>query len=465
MANRKMRNVPINIPISNPQFGVQPVVYYPSNSFLDSGRQAPRQRPRLQYHSSDVSDFSRRSHVVYSANPPSPSSPEFANHLRYQRPPDSPRIMRPTSASKVHLIEQLVDRQDSIRKQMKDTISGWKIAVKDIPKPGRKISVDDQMKRIRALCADVDHHLHRWKDEIHRLTGIRINTAAPSPGTRQNDMKQTPFKQMVVNDTRSKELNMEKSVQDTKKENIHLREKMAGLEEDLRKVIQEKEELLTRLSEISGSRLTDGNVQFTDLNTQNRPTKIAERFQELYNDEWMAALDVLPQDDPLSEKKSISTLLYIIQSSFEFCENESREMTRRLTSAVFGDGKDNIQLNDESKRLIQQLQKSTADLMTPGVAQKFCQSLDIDENFEHPLPESVKTFAAECAKITWCMVVQSPPMRIVCGGSHGKKFDRNMFSEYTQQGEVLDFVVWPAVLIENGGALLSKGVVQPLKPS
>lgn len=52
-------------------------------------------------------------------------------------------------------------------------------------------------------------------------------------------------------------------------------------------------------------------MQFTDLNTLNRPTKIAESFRELYNNEWMTALDVLPNDDPLTEKKSISTLLYI----------------------------------------------------------------------------------------------------------------------------------------------------------
>lgn len=70
-----------------------------------------------------------------------------------------------------------------------------------------------------------------------------------------------------------------------------------------------------RLSEVSGSKLVDGNVQFTDLNTQNRPTKIAENFRELYDDEWMEALEVLPSEDPVAEKKSISTLLYIVKVS------------------------------------------------------------------------------------------------------------------------------------------------------
>lgn len=55
-------------------------------------------------------------------------------------------------------------------------------------------------------------------------------------------------------------------------------------------------------------------MQFTDLNTQNRPTKIAENFRELYNDEWMEAMEVLSNDSSDAEKKSISTLLYIVQA-------------------------------------------------------------------------------------------------------------------------------------------------------
>lgn len=166
MPYHKTRNTPITVPIPNPQFGVQPVVYYPSNPWNSSARserQDLRQRPRLQYRTSDVSDFSRRSLNAYSTVPPSPLPPEFANHIRYQPSPEPQRILRSTSASKLHLIEELVDRQDFIRKQMKETITGWKIVVKEIPKPGRKMTVDDQMKRIRALCGDINQHLQRWK--------------------------------------------------------------------------------------------------------------------------------------------------------------------------------------------------------------------------------------------------------------------------------------------------------------
>lgn len=463
MANRRKRNAPFHVPIPSPKLGVQPVVYSaasPWNTMTNSSRQAHRQRTQLSYHSSDVSDFSGR----FSDNVFSRRSPEFANHLKYQPLSEPEKIIRSGSANSLHLLEQIVNRQDLIRKKMRDAITEWKIVAKDIPKPGKKISVNDQMKRIRGLCQDIDQHLCRWKDEIYRLTGRRVTLSSHSSSLDDSDMKESVSKQTTMNQSQGKELmNLEKCLQDIKKENSKSKEKIAALEEDLRKVIQEKEELLTRLSQISGSRLTDGNVQFTDLNTQNRPTKIAENFRELYNDEWMEALEVMPNDSPDAERKSISTLLYILQSSFEYCKNESKKMNARLVSAVYGDETQPSELNDESKSLILQLQKSTADVMAPEIAQKFCNVIDIDENFEHPLPANVKKFAAGCTKVTWCMVVQSPPMHIVCNGSSGSTLDRNLFSEYTQQGEKLDFIVWPAVLIENDGALLSKGVAQPLK--
>lgn len=40
-------------------------------------------------------------------------------------------------------------------------------------------------------------------------------------------------------------------------------------------------------------KLTDNNPNITDLSDMNRPTKIAERFTELYNNEWTEAFETL----------------------------------------------------------------------------------------------------------------------------------------------------------------------------
>lgn len=162
MANRRKKNAPFHVPIPSPQLGVRPVVYSaasPWNTITDSSSQAHRQRTQLSYHSSDVSDFSGR----FTDNVFSRRSPEFANHLKYQPRSEPQRILRSGSANSLQLLEQIVNRQDLIRKKMRGAITEWKIVAKDIPKPGKKISVNDQMKRIGGLCHDIDQHLRGWK--------------------------------------------------------------------------------------------------------------------------------------------------------------------------------------------------------------------------------------------------------------------------------------------------------------
>lgn len=67
-----------------------------------------------------------------------------------------------------------------------------------------------------------------------------------------NDLKETSSKQTTVSQNQGNELkNLEKCLQDVKKENSKSKEKIAALEGDLRKVIQEKEELLTRFERSS----------------------------------------------------------------------------------------------------------------------------------------------------------------------------------------------------------------------
>jgi hypothetical protein len=38
-------------------------------------------------------------------------------------------------------------------------------------------------------------------------------------------------------------------------------------------------------------------------------------------------------------------------------------------------------------------------------------------------------------------------------------FDRQVYKEYTQMGTKVKFLVWPALFLHKGGALISKGVL------
>ena len=58
------------------------------------------------------------------------------------------------------------------------------------------------------------------------------------------------------------------------------------------------------------------------------------------------------------------------------------------------------------------------------------------------------------------MAVQDPPMAILTDESKDGKFDKTKFKEYTKTGSYVDFIVWPAVLIQEGGDMMAKGVAQ-----
>jgi hypothetical protein len=58
------------------------------------------------------------------------------------------------------------------------------------------------------------------------------------------------------------------------------------------------------------------------------------------------------------------------------------------------------------------------------------------------------------------MVVKEPPMVLVHDQMEGQPIDHNLFSLYTKRGSVVEFVIWPALILNKNGPILSKGVVQ-----
>lgn len=70
-----------------------------------------------------------------------------------------------------------------------------------------------------------------------------------------------------------------------------------------------------RLSKLMGNRLTDNNPNIADLSDNNRPTKIAERFTELYDNQWSDAFEYINTYFQ-SETKTIEILLCILKVIF-----------------------------------------------------------------------------------------------------------------------------------------------------
>ena len=63
-------------------------------------------------------------------------------------------------------------------------------------------------------------------------------------------------------------------------------------------------------------------------------------------------------------------------------------------------------------------------------------------------------------ELCWTMQIQDPPMHLEFDSS--ADIDKSVFRLFTRNGNILDFVVWPALMLHENGPLVHKGVVQPL---
>lgn len=73
---------------------------------------------------------------------------------------------------------------------------------------------------------------------------------------------------------------------------------------------------------MAGRKLTDNNPNIADLSDTNRPTKLAEQYSQIYDNEWTEAFEYLDglKDYKEDDKKAINVLFQTISvSTFKIC--------------------------------------------------------------------------------------------------------------------------------------------------
>lgn len=71
------------------------------------------------------------------------------------------------------------------------------------------------------------------------------------------------------------------------------------------------EGFVLRLSEVAGERLRFNNPAIADLSDENRPNKLAEKFSELYDNEWTELYETL--DVTGEEEEIIGQIVSLLQ--------------------------------------------------------------------------------------------------------------------------------------------------------
>lgn len=222
----------------------------------------------------------------------------------------------------------------------------------------------------------------------------------------------------------------------------------------------EKEKALTRLSAYAGEKLRLNNPGLADLSDENRPNKLAEKFSELYDNDWTDALDSLA-DTNQTEESQTQDLLQTLQDIYDCCmQFAERQRTRLILDITKPSSlKDEPKETDVPGRILSKvidLQKQTA---SDAIADMRNYVLARENSANNT---SMQKYIDRCIEYCWMMAVQDPPMMLDFGPAQNEEFDKEVFRCYTITGEKVEFMVWPAVFLYKDGPLVTKGVLQPI---
>ncbi|KAH3785861.1 hypothetical protein DPMN_163956 [Dreissena polymorpha] len=303
----------------------------------------------------------------------------------------------------------------------------------------------------RALQQQLRQTQENLKEMADQFAVIKIKQKEALDGIR-----------IQLNDKSQEVSDLRKMLDVSKAKEATFNHQIEHVQDKLQKTTTELEDTKTRLSKFMGQQLTDNNPNITDLSDKNRPTKLGERFSELYDNEWTDAFDVLGSIYK-DERTTVITLITILKDADKYCREEAEKQMEHLRNALTLNmetgGSDipiliNKQMKDCRKALATEAGQHLFEVYTKELSQK------------SPTRDSAKSalrveaFLREAFIICWLMTIQDPPVVFDRILQHGEKFNPELYRSYTKSGPLVDFPVWPTMFLHEGGPVLYKGVAQ-----
>nr|XP_022321254.1 uncharacterized protein LOC111123295 [Crassostrea virginica] len=247
-----------------------------------------------------------------------------------------------------------------------------------------------------------------------------------------------------------------------------LQSEIESLDGEVKRLTMEKNDALTRLSELAGRRLVENNPAIADLSTEIRPTKIGENFMQVYDNEWTDAFEEL-QKTGIDDDQCISILLSMTKENFDLTTTLAKKFRDQMFSGlssfpeerkkVLMEQNNNPQVaTKDEEQLINQLQRVSAARTVRSI-QKYAKR----EREQTKYGKDCERFAAKCLEMCWYMAVQSPPLALVFDVKRLDPFNDKYFKKFVTTGDKFDFVVWPCILLHKNGPILAKGVAQAMR--
>ncbi|KAL3879287.1 hypothetical protein ACJMK2_031588 [Sinanodonta woodiana] len=248
--------------------------------------------------------------------------------------------------------------------------------------------------------------------------------------------------------------------------------------ETISKLTKEKDDIHKRFSEIVTDRLTHDNTDIVDLSDEHRPVKLSEKMAEIYNYQWTEALDEL-QDNGFKEGDTVQLLLKILIEAHLACKEVTWNRYLKVTEECSriklpwqleseAKGKENgvvvnVDLTLDQKRHIKQICFGTSKGVESKIRTILIKVVEVKTNIHVEHMKKTRKYLEDCIELCWRMTMQEKPMYLdtsVAIQDGQKHFDNEKFRSYTKTGQYVDFVVWPALYLFEGGPLIERGIAQ-----
>ncbi|XP_053389996.1 uncharacterized protein MCAP_0864-like isoform X2 [Mercenaria mercenaria] len=327
----------------------------------------------------------------------------------------------------------------------------------------------DEINRLKTELQEVKTAKEMIKREKEKLE-FTCHDAFDKLEKKEKTMKQQQEehnKLILRKDETIQKLRREKTMVDPTaggKANIETKslvDKYEKTEKELKNAKNEIDELKQRLYKVGGANIMSGNPNITDLSDDNRPSKLSEKFSELYENEWTNAYEEVERECK-TEEKSIGYLYKTLGDIFDFCRTIAEEHGKSIQACLLtipyaaNARPKSAKLGVTSLRQLKELRKIVAPYLVGSVFQHFVDTMQINLTGK----KKTENFIKGCVEICWLMNSLDPPVILDTVNGKGNKFDGDKFRTYTKTGQLIDYVVWPPVLLHKDGPLLCKGVAQ-----
>ncbi|XP_062604053.1 uncharacterized protein LOC134265844 [Saccostrea cucullata] len=363
------------------------------------------------------------------------------------------------------LSENRVSPRNQTRDKTKDLKALLKIQETNITsKMERPMDSQEGQKMLRASFSDFSSlkttsnpHKKKHKEYEKDLQ----NTIANLQKQNSHLVKQNEYLQAEVNRLMKEMMAETPRKEAEEKELLELRSQVQGLWKLVQTLETERKYLLNRLGRLVNSHVGEddnGDTQtfMADLSDLIRPTALTLQLSELYNNEWILAYESMISK-VFNERKVVADLLSCMTNIYLKCKDMAEKQRRQLhRDSKLVDGLLNPDNLLEVPIQIIELQRERVLEDLPEI-KKTCRN--ILTNLKS-YPKQVIRFFDRCTELCWFMNVHHPPLVLEWQIPQGSLVDTSRYTFYTRSGHYVDYVVWPALLLSEEGAILSRGVVQ-----